>query len=366
MLSKLFKRKPAAPTRLTIEPLGRSLEMAPGQTLLEAALAAGVAFPYSCKVGTCTSCKCRLVEGDVRAVRDFSYALTGEELRSGYVLACQSVPKGDVRIHVAHERSGPTYIIKSISGVVSGARPLACDVVELTLRLHEPMLYEAGQYADLLIDGIDRPRSYSFASAPLASGRSEVAFHVRLVPGGKVSDWIAERDRAGEPVRIIGPYGTFWLREAPNPILCVAGSTGMAPITAILEKAAAAGGKRSVVYLYGARTTKHLYHVEHMRTLEKTWPGSFRFVPVLSEEPQDTEWRGARGLVTEHIALQGLELPSHHVYLCGPPGMIDAAIVILRDAGVPSDAVHFDKFLDESHLAGLRVGYPSNTIESNN
>ena len=351
MLSKLFKRKPAAPTRLTIEPLGRSLEVAPGNTLLEAALSAGVPFPYSCKVGTCTSCKCRLLEGDVRAARDFSYALTGEELRGGYILACQSVPKGDVRIHLAHERSGPSFIIKTISGVVARTQPLACDVVELTVRLDEPMLYEAGQYADLVVEGIDRARSYSFASAPAAAGRTDVTFHVRLVPGGKVSGWIAERERVGERVRLVGPYGTFWLRDAPNPILCVAGSTGMAPINAMLEKAAAGGSARDIVYLYGARTEKHLYNVEPMAALESAWPGRFRFLPVLSEEPADSGWSGARGLVTEHIAKQALDLASHHAYLCGPPGMIDSAIAILGEAGVPRDAVHFDKFLDESHLA---------------
>ncbi len=125
----------------------------------------------------------------------------------------------------------------------------------------------------------------------------------------------------------------------------------MAPINAMLEKAAAAGSARDIVYLYGARTEKHLYHVDLMATLESAWPGRFRFLPVLSEEPMDSGWSGARGLVTEHIAKQGLDLASHHAYLCGPPGMIDAAIAILGEAGVPGDAVHFDKFLDESHFA---------------
>ena len=356
MLSKLFRRKAASSYRLVIEPDGHTLEMRSGESLLQAALAAGIPFPYSCKVGTCTSCKCRLLEGQVRAVRDFSYVLSGEELRDNWILACQSVPKGDVRIHLAHERSGPAYVIKTIPGRVASTAALARDVLEVRVALDQPILYEAGQYADLEIPEIPRPRSYSFADAPLEAGRKEVAFHVRLIPGGEVSGWLTARDRAGERVRLVGPYGTFWLRDAASPILCVAGGTGMAPIRAILEKACREGPTRDVVYLYGARTRKHLYGLEEMKRIGQSWRGSFRFVPVLSDEPPDTDWSGLRGFVTEHVRSAELDLAACHAYLCGPPRMIDAAMEVLDAAGTSPDAIHFDKFFDARDLSAREPG----------
>ena len=65
-----------------------------GETLLTAALREGVDFPHSCRVGGCATCKCRLVEGQVRELTESSYLLSEEELAQGTILACQSVPLG--------------------------------------------------------------------------------------------------------------------------------------------------------------------------------------------------------------------------------------------------------------------------------
>lgn len=85
MLSKLFKRKPASPFRLVIEPLGRSVEVRFGESLLQAALAAGIPFPYSCKVGTCTSCKCRLLVGQKVRVWPQALGWEGEGFEPGEI-----------------------------------------------------------------------------------------------------------------------------------------------------------------------------------------------------------------------------------------------------------------------------------------
>ena len=79
-----------------------------------------------------------------------------------------------------------------------------------------------------------------------------------------------------------------------------------------------------------------------------------RFVPVLSEEPEDSGWTGLRGLVTEHIPAQDIDWSNTQGYLCGPPGMIDAAIEALKRQGVSDRDIHFDKFLDASSIPGGR------------
>ena len=100
MLQGLFKRRATEPARVTVEPFGWNFEVAPGQTILQAALAQGLPWPSRCRVGSCTTCRCRLLDGDVRSLTDTSYVLSREQLEQRYVLACQSQPRGTVSVHL--------------------------------------------------------------------------------------------------------------------------------------------------------------------------------------------------------------------------------------------------------------------------
>jgi NAD(P)H-flavin reductase len=106
-----------------------------------------------------------------------------------------------------------------------------------------------------------------------------------------------------------------------------------------------------VAYFYGARTREHLYGVDQVERLAAVWPASFRFVPVLSEEPTTSGWTGLRGLVTEALAADPIDARACDAYLCGPPAMIDAAVARLAELGTPAESIHADRFLDARHLA---------------
>ena len=100
-----LKRRPAGPATVAVEPFGWSFEVAPGQTILQAALAQGLPWPSRCRVGSCTTCRCRLLEGDVKQLTDTSYVLSKEQLANGTILACQSQPRGAVRVHLEKARA---------------------------------------------------------------------------------------------------------------------------------------------------------------------------------------------------------------------------------------------------------------------
>ena len=78
------------------------------------------------------------------------------------------------------------------------------------------------------------------------------------------------------------------------------------------------------------------------------WQGMFTYIPVLSQEPEDSSWQGQRGLVTDALSqrLTGKE----HAYLCGPPLMIDAAIEVLNRHGVVASHIYFDKFTSKADV----------------
>lgn len=119
MLGGLFSKRPQGPSRVSVEPFGWEFDVAPGQTILQAALAQGLPWPSRCRVGSCTTCRCRLLEGDVRSLTDTSYVLTREQREQNVVLACQSQPRGPVRVHL--ERT------KATLGGHATAEPVAAE-----------------------------------------------------------------------------------------------------------------------------------------------------------------------------------------------------------------------------------------------
>lgn len=100
MLGRLFGRREPQHSAVVVEPFGWEFDVEPGQTILQAALAKGLPWPSRCRVGSCTTCRCRLLEGDVKALTDTSYVLSSEQLQQRYILACQSQPRGRVRVHL--------------------------------------------------------------------------------------------------------------------------------------------------------------------------------------------------------------------------------------------------------------------------
>ncbi|MBC7171094.1 MAG: 2Fe-2S iron-sulfur cluster binding domain-containing protein [Polyangiaceae bacterium] len=348
MFEFLFARK--KPRVVTLDGLDRRVEAQPKETLLKAALREGVRFPNDCRVGGCGACKCRLLEGKVDELTESAYVLSKEELAQGYVLACQSVPKTDVRIAVDGLALGrPIHERIVAGGRILRRRALTHDIAEIVVKTERKIAYTAGQYARLASPSLgDVERSYSFARACPAGGTDELTFFVREVPSGALSPFLVRGAAIGAEVRVAGPDGSFGLNDSARPILAIAGGSGLAPILALLEDAARTKCSRAVVVLFGARAQRDLYELETLETMRRSWNGSFTVVPVLSQEPDTSGWAGERGLLTDHIE-RHLDAEAE-AYVCGPPPMIDTAIVELERFGLRSNRIFADKFLDLSHL----------------
>src|SRR3954471_2114108 len=176
----------------------------PKETLLQAALRQGIDFPNSCRVGGCGACKCKLTEGKVRELTETGYLLTGDELDQGYILACQSIPQSDLQIEVDLTQSSR----RGMSGRIVGQERVTRDITRVTVQLEQALSYQAGQFANLSIEGLPGVvRSYSFATPSRRDG--QVSFFVRKVPGGLLSSLVNDEDLLGRSVRVEGPYGEF-------------------------------------------------------------------------------------------------------------------------------------------------------------
>lgn len=348
----MFKKKDREVSINTNQPLIAS----PGETILQAGLRQGIRLPHNCRVGGCGECKCKLVNGKVKELTESAYILSAEELDQGYILTCQSIPKTDIAVEIERlEPNGPAHAIKKLAGKITHHQKLTHDTAEIQVTLSEPLTYESGQYAQLLIPGvIEQSRAYSFATAASDAHTSHtVSFFIRAVPGGEMSNHMQQSTVLGDTVEIEGPFGDFYLRESEDPILCVAGGSGLAPLKSLLEEAVKNNVSRPVTFLFGARTQEDLYCIDEIAHIAKTWPNEFRFIPVLSDEPTDSDWNGLRGLVTgaieNHLSVNctGTE----KVYMCGPPPMIDAVEDTLQAFSIRPTQIYCDKFLDKRHTS---------------
>ncbi len=346
-LGSLLGKKTASST-VNVRPQGVDVVVDPGQTLLEAALGQGVPYPHDCTVGTCGSCKTRLLQGKVKAVSDFGYALSRQELDAGYILACQALPRDAQLVVEIPSRGEDAPAPESFEGCITGNEPLTHDIRKVTVVLNRPLRYVAGQYANLRAPGLARARHYSFVDAPQRSGRDNVSFFIRRVPGGKFTEALFSGELDGQPIALEAPHGHFYLRGGNSPMLCIVGGSGLAPLLSLLEDARKNRIRRACTVLFGARTQADLYMVETLKALANSWPEPFQFLPVLSHEQPDSGWTGARGLVTDFIAPVDPVVPWHQTesYMCGPPPMINAASAQLIALGMPLKSIFYDKFTD--------------------
>ena len=357
MFTSLFGKKPASSHAVRIMPASVEFRAQPKETLLQAALTQGIAFPHDCRAGGCGSCKCRLVKGRVKELTDKSYLLSAGELRDNYVLACQSIPQSDVEVEVELRDAATLAPVQQSMAHITRLVPLTHDIVHLTVVLEHALAFTPGQYCELAAQrgsAAGVTRRFSFANIPEAGGTSRRAeFFIRKVPGGRFTEWLFNEAASGDTLDVTAPFGEFVLRESAAPMLCIAGGSGLAPVLSMLQGALQSMRRpREVTLIFGARREQDLYMLDAIEALRREWPVRFDFVPVLANEPAASGWTGRRGLIADHLTeILGQSLSAQQAYFCGPPGMIDSCVHTLTDAGVPATEISFDKFFDASHLA---------------
>jgi len=327
-----------SPESIQVNQLAISLEKK--ETVLSAALRNGINFPYSCKVGGCAECKCKLTKGKVKEFTDASYLLSAEEVQSGYILACQSVPKTlDVEIEVDLSRAKK----RLNRGKVVKQEKLTHDITLLELEMDEAPVFKAGQYAKLSLECLPNiSRAYSFASKPSAD-HTRVSFFIRHVPNGAFSSVVQQKNLVNANIELQGPFGEFYLRDSDKPMLMIAGGSGLAPIVSILEQAKEKGCQRPVTVLLGARTQADVYGLKEIEKIAEGWPALFQFEQILSEESDESTWQGMKGYIGDHLA--NYATFNSQVYLCGPPLMIDDCMKKLTLMGISPAEMFADRFV---------------------
>jgi ferredoxin-NAD(P)+ reductase (naphthalene dioxygenase ferredoxin-specific) len=221
---------------------------------------------------------------------------------------------------------------------VRAVEPLAHDVKRLVVKLSRPFEFSAGQYAELRFT---RELARPYAMAAL-SGDSTLEFHVRLVPGGRASGYVADHLKPGDTVRVSGPLGPAYLRHRDaGPILCAAGGTGLAPVLAIVRAAIACGMPNPMHLYVAARSARDVYGLELVRDLQRKHPALELHVCVSSG---GATGQHRRGLVVQAIERDLGNLAGWQAYLFGSPPMVEATAVLARRKGIQAGRIHAEAF----------------------
>jgi NAD(P)H-flavin reductase len=231
------------------------------------------------------------------------------------------------------------------------------DICVLRVQPDRPLPYRPGQSVALEVPSRLRHwRYYSMANAPRPD--HTVDFHVRLVDGGPVSPVLVRGTEPGDRVRMGAPVGTLTLDESSGrDVLLVAGSTGLAPLKAILEQISRRSDPPRVHLFFGARTRDGLYDLEDLTKLA----GEFRWltvVPAVSDESGghgftaflqsgggagdgDVEHGNLSDIVAGHGPWDGRD-----AYVCGPSAMVGHTVEQLVRLGVPRDRIRLETFAE--------------------
>ncbi len=306
---------------------------------MDAALSAGISLPHSCKTGRCSTCKCKVLQGETTALQT-EIGLTYAEKAEGWILSCVRSAQTDVTLEVEDLGNVVLPPSKTLPCRIKNIDKLATDVIRVILRLPPTADFRSipGQYIDVIGPGRVR-RSYSLANANTADKTLEL--HIRSVDGGVMSDYWFKQAKPNDLLRFNGPLGTFFLRNLANlNLIFLATGTGIAPVKAMLESLihiAPEHSPQSVTVFWGGRTVEDLYFDP------QAIPAGQRFVPVLSRA--SAGWSGVSGHVQNALLSRHPDLASTVVYACGSDAMIRSAKASLLAAGLPDNRFFADAFL---------------------
>ena len=248
----------------------------------------------------------------------------------------------------AEAEQGPPFC----DGTVVELSRVSRDISVIRLQLDQPLAYFAGQYVTVQVPQWPRRWRYLSPAMPPDPGGA-IEFHVRSVTGGMVSPTVVAETQPGDRWRLSNPHGGMQVDRSGGDVLMVAGSTGLAPLRALIMDLTRFGDNPRVHLFFGARFPCELYDLRTLWQIAAHNP--WLSVSPVSEFAQDPPWASEypdvqppRGL---HVRQTG-KLPDvvtrygnwgdRQILICGGPAMVTATMESLIAKGAPVENIQHD------------------------
>ena len=321
-----------------VQPSGHEFFVEGNETVLSAALRAGLAPSYGCGNGNCGLCKARIVSGEVRQIHSTDYPLSAGERAQGYALLCSHTAVSDLVLEMLEAQAPSDIPAQEIVAKVKSVAPLGADIMLLHLQTPRSsrLRFLAGQGVTLSVTGstANFRADYPIASCPCDD--RNLLFHIRR--SGEERDDFAERLFAGalkvnDPVSLFGPFGDFVLKkDSPHDMVFVVCDTGFAPVKSLIEHAVASDVP-GMLRLVWAATRPDGHYLENQCRAWADALETFSFAALSAASPQAAGAAAAARVLAEE-GTAGRDL-----YIAGPAEFVAAAQQAFAAAGVPAPQI---------------------------
>jgi ferredoxin-NADP reductase len=230
---------------------------------------------------------------------------------------------------------------------ITNIKPETANVKTFTLQLPAWMRHRAGQHYDIRLtaeDGYQAQRSYSIASEPEREG--EVDITVERLQDGEVSSYFHDVAIVGDRIEVRGPIGGYFVWEAGmnDPLLLIAGGSGIVPLMAMIRHRAASRAGNPTALLYSSRSFEDVIYYDELDRLSKPDEGLKIFHTLTRSRPAD--WKGYARRIDEAMLREVAEPlgRSLQVFICGPTLMVESAANALVKIGIDSNRIRTERF----------------------
>jgi ferredoxin-NADP reductase len=223
--------------------------------------------------------------------------------------------------------------------------------------------YWPGQFCTLIlnIDGKKVIRSYSISSTPTRPFTLEIT--VKRVPGGLVSNWMADNLKPGDAVHVSGPKGKFSLvpGKIPRKLLFLGAGSGLTPLMSMARWLCDVGAMVDVKFFNSVRSPNDIIFRKEVELLTSRHR-IFTPIVVTSTRAAGQDWMGPTGRISRQmLELLVPDIHERHVYMCGPEGFMEAAKAILTDMGFDPINLHLESFEGLRTATANKTGVPEDT-----
>ncbi len=237
-----------------------------------------------------------------------------------------------------------------------GKTPVVCvavipethDVKTFVFQTVQPVLfaYKPGQFAtlELPIEGKTVRRSYTISSSP--SRPHALSITVKRVPGGLVSNWLHDNMKVGFQFSLSGPHGEFSCFDAPSEkLLLIAAGSGVTPIMSMLRWLADTCSPADIVFINNIRTPADVIFRNELKYLGMRLGSKLKMGLIPGNVEAGQAWNGPVCHFSKHLLqLWAPDYVEREVFVCGPPGYMDAVNTTLKQIGFPAHRYHQESF----------------------
>jgi len=282
---------------------GESLNVLPGESVLDCLVRHQVEVKSGCKAGACQSC---LVRSNGVPPAKAQKGLRKDLVDRGYFMSCQCSAEEMAEIELADSEVFP-----SLSAILVQIDQLSPNIFRYWLSPESPLDFRLGQFVKLRSHAVER--CYSIAE----ERDGLLGFHIRHVDGGAMS-LLLKHAKVGSTLTITGPMGncSYQPKSKDQPLLLVGTSTGLAPLVGILNDALESGHSGPVALYHGAADADGIYLQDELQQLANERP-NFTYMACTDDDSDDFRTGSPVSLSLADLP----DLTGYQVYICGNPGM---------------------------------------------